>query len=710
MDDLEVIVHDPDGAEARFRLDATASVSDCLSRVAVAPPRDGWKYIGIENSWEVLLPSDSFAATYAPGNIYLVRNEPLFPFTRADIERVRPLFDRDADLALSYCETFFYAANSVDFESFLATESRGSAFPWRCNKTLPESSITVHCRDCALTDDSVICLECFRGEDHDGHHCETRYGGTCSCGNFLKWKEQSCCPDHTSRKTCHSDTQSKNYKFLLAFFSMILATASDKPKLWERVIPWLIRLMNAGHLYVDCLAARIMAGDGILANIIKSALRAPAEWIHDACTFLCVLLEVQVLPPELWVGDDDPPPQVFKHYFTSTVEGLFGEIMEQCEERLREPPGRLTEFVRLLMRVFTPDYAMEDKISDFAWFDFFEEHFTRLVDIAASNDALQFENCAYEEICTSFTHILRCVGSGSVDDVLGVVGRSLDDFEGVGIPVSRCESSPGLVFAQKAVTRYVDIFRDGISDEAFKGHLKLPGPGFDPDRAVLNLSDLPFWLTAHVVAGHVNAADFGEFPEHAIVYPARVFALFYLFSLGALASRPWLCELFHGWQKAGLVRLTLPPLFRILRAAFFALDREFAVDRLAHIFNLFLPTLSAEAYAASSFAFWFLLATLIDAPDVPKDDVLADTLELRLALDPLRPKQAVVAALDSGTATCESEVRSALRMIARPAEKDRSALTSRRRIDSTSDRVELFRPYIDCFDHWRCRWDWTLLG
>ncbi|KAL7569357.1 hypothetical protein ACA910_010445 [Epithemia clementina (nom. ined.)] len=68
-----------------------------------------------------------------------------------------------------------------------------------CGYVFARGDIAWNCRTCQTDATCVICDDCFRQSNHEGHEVyfhRTSPGGCCDCGDVEAWKIQGCCPDH----------------------------------------------------------------------------------------------------------------------------------------------------------------------------------------------------------------------------------------------------------------------------------------------------------------------------------------------------------------------------------------------------------------------------------------------------------------------------------------------------------------------------------
>ena len=81
--------------------------------------------------------------------------------------------------------------------SALAEAASGS---WRpCGYVFKEGDIGYNCRTCQADPTCVLCADCFRASDHEGHDISfhrTSPGGCCDCGDVEAWKPEGMCDKH----------------------------------------------------------------------------------------------------------------------------------------------------------------------------------------------------------------------------------------------------------------------------------------------------------------------------------------------------------------------------------------------------------------------------------------------------------------------------------------------------------------------------------
>ena len=74
-----------------------------------------------------------------------------------------------------------------------------------CGFLFKKGSVVWTCRQCAKDPTCVLCDECFKNSNHDGHevyfHRSTGAGGSCDCGDPEAWKESGFCHSHCLKES-----------------------------------------------------------------------------------------------------------------------------------------------------------------------------------------------------------------------------------------------------------------------------------------------------------------------------------------------------------------------------------------------------------------------------------------------------------------------------------------------------------------------------
>jgi hypothetical protein len=680
MESLVLQVRLKDDSEHTVTIEKTAIVQDFLNAINDLIPNQSFKYVEISNSTEVLFPNDPISDTYDPSNVYFVRSFPRFSsLTPSEIAQIPLLFDQDVNTALKYCETLLYSLNTEDFSTFLSNESTG--LNGRCAKSFTDRFITFHCFECALTPDSVVCLSCFLKGGHESHQCVVRKGGDCCCGNFLKWKDCKCCPHKIESRPCDSEV-------LATLFSMILSNGlKNNSQNWEKLINWFLKILKTNDLYRRILVARIVADVTILPAMLAVIVSPENQWLDIACEFFGLLLEVEEFPD-------------FNEKLAAAVVSLFSpeghhqDIIDICFNALTKPnPPGFTNFIRLLFRVFRPFYGIS------GYWDILEKHIKQFEILAESSEPAIIENCAYEEIGNLFVWIMESTNETIDENVNAMLINQINECESAGVSITDGKTRPRLILAQKLIIGYLTVCLKHYHYKEFPALLGTFGDTFDFDQPGLNIPTIPLCMNFHIMFGSSvdsDVDDFGDSPDRALVYPAHFFVNFYLFLLTKTPTRPWVMETFSAWKKAGFVSSIIPPLFKTIQRAFAVLDPEVAVIRLAHIFNMFLETISDELFAATSLSFWFFIAVIM--MENGDFDVLRDSVELMLAVKPMQFKEIIQKTKDEGLSQDESRIRDVLDAVCQDQthSKDTSQLLrSAKWIENGIIWIDLFHPYLD---------------
>ncbi|KAF8525093.1 hypothetical protein BU17DRAFT_41819 [Hysterangium stoloniferum] len=69
-----------------------------------------------------------------------------------------------------------------------------------CGRVFQKGECCYRCKDCSLDDSSVMCSQCFRATQHEGHnitfYISHQAGGCCDCGDSESWRIRPNCPYH----------------------------------------------------------------------------------------------------------------------------------------------------------------------------------------------------------------------------------------------------------------------------------------------------------------------------------------------------------------------------------------------------------------------------------------------------------------------------------------------------------------------------------
>ncbi|CAN0022435.1 unnamed protein product, partial [Ectocarpus sp. 12 AP-2014] len=68
-----------------------------------------------------------------------------------------------------------------------------------CQYAFLKNDIVWICKECQADETCVLCNDCFRSSDHEGHEVyfyHAQAGGCCDCGDPDAWDYRGFCPHH----------------------------------------------------------------------------------------------------------------------------------------------------------------------------------------------------------------------------------------------------------------------------------------------------------------------------------------------------------------------------------------------------------------------------------------------------------------------------------------------------------------------------------
>ena len=74
-----------------------------------------------------------------------------------------------------------------------------SSHKFVCGQTITTGDPIYRCRTCQSDNNTLICVDCFKGSNHDGHDWFATYtngSGCCDCGDPLSWDPKGFCTKH----------------------------------------------------------------------------------------------------------------------------------------------------------------------------------------------------------------------------------------------------------------------------------------------------------------------------------------------------------------------------------------------------------------------------------------------------------------------------------------------------------------------------------
>lgn len=98
---------------------------------------------------------------------------------------------------------FYLAGKSTWNYSLLLGDSQGNDQRGPCGHIFADGEGIYRCLDCGLDDTCVLCAQCFKASDHNGHNTSFHYskgsGGCCDCGDSEAWKVEQTCTIHCQK-------------------------------------------------------------------------------------------------------------------------------------------------------------------------------------------------------------------------------------------------------------------------------------------------------------------------------------------------------------------------------------------------------------------------------------------------------------------------------------------------------------------------------
>lgn len=175
------------------------------------------------------------------------------------------LFQTNVKMALGYCETLLTENYPSNFENFLKDQISKSN-PSSCQAAWSSRRLVIHCKECAISPSSCICLNCYNKEDHKNHHVSIRLssGGNCSCGNPLSWKEEGFCNKHHAPDPSPETTQltKELCDALLIIFSAafldINFRAIYQPLDFIEICKWTKKMASVNDGYRRCIVIALL--------------------------------------------------------------------------------------------------------------------------------------------------------------------------------------------------------------------------------------------------------------------------------------------------------------------------------------------------------------------------------------------------------------------------------------------------------------------
>lgn len=127
-----------------------------------------------------------------------------------------------------------------------------------CAKIITAADMVVECYDCRMDSTCIICLECFKNSNHEGHRYVVKKasGGCCDCGDPEAWKSEGFCKAHTGaffdfniKAPIIEQFNSVMDGVLYHYFHLIINKIQNATDYGKKIIAWLILLNNDNPYY-----------------------------------------------------------------------------------------------------------------------------------------------------------------------------------------------------------------------------------------------------------------------------------------------------------------------------------------------------------------------------------------------------------------------------------------------------------------------------
>mmetsp|Transcript_26267 Transcript_26267/g.39764 ORF Transcript_26267/g.39764 Transcript_26267/m.39764 type:complete len:3039 (+) Transcript_26267:216-9332(+) len=211
--------------------------------------------------------------------------------------------------------------------------------PRPCGYVFKRGDIAWNCRTCQTDPTCVICDNCFRNSNHDGHEVyfhRTTPGGCCDCGDAEAWKSAGCCELHRplNAPQCIEIEDGPEEAVKMAFRGLKegLDTVDQPPtQLPTKLAAALAVVVGAA---VNCLVDAT-DGAGIGADTVQWKMR----WADEACRIINVAsnneeyyTKTPTATPHTVIEDQHPLPRGYRldlrlhnddvHTFDEVIEAL----------------------------------------------------------------------------------------------------------------------------------------------------------------------------------------------------------------------------------------------------------------------------------------------------------------------------------------------------------------------------------------------------
>ena len=111
---------------------------------------------------------------------------------------LQTLFLNETQLAIDYIKLIISTTSGFNiFQEFFDFHKKNSHVS-TCQNSWSENQLVIHCENCCLVSNSILCLPCFLNGNHQGHDYSIclSFTGNCDCGDLSLCKRSGFCSKH----------------------------------------------------------------------------------------------------------------------------------------------------------------------------------------------------------------------------------------------------------------------------------------------------------------------------------------------------------------------------------------------------------------------------------------------------------------------------------------------------------------------------------
>ncbi|OHT11492.1 hypothetical protein TRFO_19029 [Tritrichomonas foetus] len=191
----------------------------------------------------------------------------------ASLEDLSLRFEIDVKSACSFCEKIICGDEFENIEDFISYQ-QSKLPPNYCDRSWNEKTITAYCKECSLTQNSCICINCFLHGNHKGHNVSFTIGnvGNCDCGDRSAWNYLGFCSEHFYKKPeeLPADLQLFLTNAFIAAFKHTNFLAVHRPETFSEICTWVKKFSDINSSF-KALVSNIFFEKHInLADIMRN--------------------------------------------------------------------------------------------------------------------------------------------------------------------------------------------------------------------------------------------------------------------------------------------------------------------------------------------------------------------------------------------------------------------------------------------------------